>query len=225
MTHILLISGPYLALYLWAFVFALQLLLMTAWPTLIAPLFNKYDPLPEGDLKAGIEELAGARRARQPRVQGGSEARSSKKPLALTLLDVWLHAGSLRFPLTRLYVVDGSKRSGHSNAYMYGFFRNKRIVLYDTLLKQCSPPQIVAVLAHELGHWKLGHTLCLLAYAQALLLTQFAAFAAVRSSPALFAAFGFREERPALMALLLFSTVMAPIDQLLHWLQNLLSRR
>ncbi len=60
-------------------------------------------------------------------------------------------AGSLRFPLRKLYRVDGSRRSAHSNAYMYGFFSNKRIVLYDTLIQQCSQEQVVAVLAHELG--------------------------------------------------------------------------
>ncbi len=56
---------------------------------------------------------------------------------------------------TRLQV-DGSKRSGHSNAYMYGFFKNKRIVLYDTLINQCSEEQVVAVLAHELGESRQG---------------------------------------------------------------------
>ena len=60
-------------------------------------------------------------------------------------------AGSLRFPLKKLFVIDGSKRSAHSNAYMYGFFNNKRIVLFDTLVEQCNEPQVVAVLAHELG--------------------------------------------------------------------------
>lgn len=53
--------------------------------------------------------------------------------------------------------MDGSKRSGHSNAFMYGFLKNKRIVLYDTLIKQCSESEVVAVLAHELGHWKVRH--------------------------------------------------------------------
>lgn len=60
-------------------------------------------------------------------------------------------AASLKFPLTKLYQMDGSKRSAHSNAYMYGFFKNKRIVLFDTLIEQCDEEQVVAVLAHELG--------------------------------------------------------------------------
>ena len=74
---------------------------MTIYPVLIAPLFDKYTPLPEGPLKARIEALA----------------------------------SKISFPLTKLYVVEGSKRSAHSNAYLYGFFNNKRIVLFDTLIK------------------------------------------------------------------------------------------
>ena len=60
-------------------------------------------------------------------------------------------AGSLAFPLRKLFVIDGSRRSAHSNAYMYGLWKNKRIVLYDTLIEQCDQSEVVAVLAHELG--------------------------------------------------------------------------
>jgi STE24 endopeptidase len=67
-------------------------------------------------------------------------------------------AKSLNFPLTKLFEVDGSRRSAHSNAYFYGFFNNKRIVLYDTLVKQLDEKQILAVLCHEFGHWKHNHT-------------------------------------------------------------------
>lgn len=63
-------------------------------------------------------------------------------------------AEKLNFPLKKIFVIDGSKRSDHSNAYFYGFGSNKRIVLFDTLLKQMNDDQILAVLAHELGHWK-----------------------------------------------------------------------
>jgi STE24 endopeptidase len=70
--------------------------------------------------------------------------------------------------------VDGSTRSAHSNAYMYGFFKNKRIVLYDTLVKQCEghDEEIVAVLAHELGHWKLKHTVYNFAAMQLVVIVQ-----------------------------------------------------
>ncbi|XP_022770489.1 CAAX prenyl protease 1 homolog isoform X5 [Durio zibethinus] len=119
-------GGPYLAIYLWAFMFVLSLVMMTLYPVLIAPLFNKFTPLPEGELRLKIEQLA----------------------------------SSLNFPLKKLFVVDGSTRSSHSNAYMYGFYKNKRIVLYDTLIQQCkNDEEIVAVIAHELGHWKLNHTM------------------------------------------------------------------
>ncbi|RYR75186.1 hypothetical protein Ahy_A02g009861 [Arachis hypogaea] len=118
-------GSPYLAIYLWGFMLVLSLVMMTIYPVLIAPLFNKFTPLPEGTLREKIEKLA----------------------------------ASLKFPLKKLFVVDGSTRSSHSNAYMYGFFKNKRIVLYDTLIQQCkNDDEVVAVIAHELGHWKLNHT-------------------------------------------------------------------
>ncbi|KAG2493230.1 hypothetical protein HYH03_008646 [Edaphochlamys debaryana] len=189
-THILMVSGPLLPLYLWGFLFALSLLLMTAYPLLIAPLFNKYEPLPEGSLRTRIEALAGA----------------------------------LCFPLRKLYRVDGSRRSGHSNAYMYGFFSNKRIVLYDTLLEQCSEEQVVAVLAHELGHWKLRHTPMLFTVNQAVLLAQFCLFTLIRSSAALPAAFGFPAPPPAFVALILFQFVVAPLDEVISYLSNVVSR-
>jgi STE24 endopeptidase len=59
----------------------------------------------------------------------------------------------------QIYSVDGSRRSAHSNAYFYGFFKSKRIVLFDTLIKQVKLPELLAILGHEIGHWKLGHTI------------------------------------------------------------------
>lgn len=66
-------------------------------------------------------------------------------------------AGSINFPLKKIYKMDGSKRSAHSNAYFFGFGSNKRIVLFDTLIEQLNNEEITAVLAHELGHWKMKH--------------------------------------------------------------------
>merc|ERR1711874_601303 len=88
--------------YLWGFTMAVVLFFMTVYPDYIAPLFDKYEPLPEGELREKIEALA----------------------------------AKIEFPLTKLYVVEGSKRSAHSNAYFYGFFKFKRIVLFDTLLEE-----------------------------------------------------------------------------------------
>ena len=67
-------------------------------------------------------------------------------------------AKKLEFPLHELYVIDGSKRSAHSNAYFFGMPWKKHIVIYDTLIEKSETQEVVAVLAHELGHWKLGHT-------------------------------------------------------------------
>lgn len=75
-------------------------------------------------------------------------------------------AKKLKFPLTDLHVIDGSKRSAHSNAYFYGLPWKKHIVIYDTLLEKSEPQEVVAVLSHELGHWSLNHTTKLFGIAQ-----------------------------------------------------------
>jgi STE24 endopeptidase len=85
--------------------------------------------------------------------------------------------------------------------------------------------QVVAVLAHELGHWKLGHTLCLMAGQQAILLAQFVLFAVFRSSDHLLEEFGFVDKKPVIVSLTLFMMVIGPVDKLISWLFNLLSRR
>lgn len=94
-------------------------------PTLIMPLFNKFTPLADGEIRHRIERLA----------------------------------ERVNFPLTKLYTMDGSTRSAHSNAFFYGFWKNKRIVLFDTLETQMDPAEIEAVVAHELGHWQHQHML------------------------------------------------------------------
>jgi len=72
--------------------------------------------------------------------------------------DVEALAARLKFPLKHLYVIDGSKRSAHSNAYFFGLPWSKHIVIYDTLIEKSEVSEVVAVLGHELGHWKEGHT-------------------------------------------------------------------
>ena len=75
-------------------------------------------------------------------------------------------ATRLKFPLKELYVIDGSKRSAHSNAYFFGLPWKKHIVIYDTLIEKSETEEVVAVLGHELGHWSLGHTTKLFAISQ-----------------------------------------------------------
>lgn len=107
----------------WAFVTAFQLLLTYLAPTFILPLFNKFTPMPEGELRTKIEELG----------------------------------KSCGFPLEGVFVIDGSKRSTKANAYFTGFGKHKKIALFDTLIEKSTTPEILAILAHEIGHFRLGH--------------------------------------------------------------------
>ncbi|XP_021887808.1 CAAX prenyl protease 1 homolog [Carica papaya] len=133
-------------------------------------------------------------------------------------------ASSLKFPLKKLFVVDGSTRSSHSNAYMYGFFKNKRIVLYDTLIQQCkNEEEIVAVIAHELGHWKLNHTMYSFIAMQILTFLQFGGYTLVRNSSDLFRSFGF-DTQPVLIGLIIFQHTVIPIQHLVSFALNLVSR-
>ena len=111
--------------WLWAWVVLTVFSLLMQWifPSFIAPLFNKFQPLPDGDLKTQIEAL-------------------------LTRCD---------FASQGLFVMDGSKRSAHGNAFFAGMGKAKRIVFFDTLIEKLNPGEVEAVLAHELGHFKCKH--------------------------------------------------------------------
>ena len=110
-------------LWAWAAWMGFNLLILVLYPTVIAPLFNKFKPLDDETLKARVTALM----------------------------------QRCGFAAKGLFVMDGSKRSAHANAYFTGFGAAKRVVFYDTLLKQLSPGEVDAVLAHELGHFKHKH--------------------------------------------------------------------
>lgn len=110
-------------LWAWAFWMGFNLLLMLIYPTFIAPLFNKFQPLEDEGLKARVTALM----------------------------------QRCGFSAKGLFVMDGSRRSAHANAYFTGFGAAKRVVFYDTLLRQLTPGEVEAVLAHELGHFKHRH--------------------------------------------------------------------
>jgi STE24 endopeptidase len=116
-------AGELWWLYTWFVWSGFQLLMMVLYPSVIAPLFNKFSPLEDDNLRSHIEGL-------MQRVGFASKG---------------------------LFVMDGSKRSAHGNAYFSGFGSSKRIVFFDTLLARLAPHEIEAVLAHELGHFKLKH--------------------------------------------------------------------
>jgi len=118
-------AGAWWWLYAWFVWVAFQTFILLAYPTLIAPMFNKFEPLADAAVKERIERLL---------ARCGFAARG-------------------------LFVMDGSKRSAHGNAYFTGFGAARRIVLFDTLLGRLAPEEIEAVLAHELGHFKLRHVI------------------------------------------------------------------
>lgn len=120
---LLKVSGTYWWLYAFLAVFGFELLIAAIYPTLLAPLFNKFIPLSEGTLKESILAIA-------------------KK---------------INFKMSGIFTIDGSKRSSHSNAYFAGMGKMRRIVLFDTLLKQMNEKETLAVLAHEMGHNKKKH--------------------------------------------------------------------
>jgi STE24 endopeptidase len=134
-------------------------------------------------------------------------------------------ASGNKFPLTKLYVIDGSKRSSHSNAYFYGLPWSKQIVIYDTLIQTSTTLETTAVLAHEIGHWALSHTSKTLVIAQAHILAIFTLFSGFIHNKSLFESFGFHNEMPVLIGFLLFSDIFQPVDNLMTFFMNLLSRK
>ncbi|WP_028572895.1 M48 family metallopeptidase [Desulfonatronum lacustre] len=129
------------------------------------------------------------------------------------------------FKAKTIQVMDGSKRSGHSNAFFTGFGRFRRIVLFDTLIEQLSEEELEAVLAHEIGHYKLGHIPKMLALSAGFGLVSFALLAWLLQSPAFIEAFGFHHAQSgAGPAFLLFALVAGLFTFWLSPLMNRLSR-
>ena len=116
-------AGVYWWAYAWLVWVAFNLFMLAVYPTWIAPLFNRFSPMQDPDLRERVEKLL---------------ARCG-------------------FRVKGLMVMDGSRRSSHGNAYFTGFGTSKRIVFFDTLLSRLTPSEVEAVLAHELGHFKLRH--------------------------------------------------------------------
>jgi len=133
-------------------------------------------------------------------------------------------AAKLKFPLGELQIIDGSKRSSHSNAYFTGLPWKKKIVIYDTLLEQSDDREVEAVLAHELGHWSMSHTTKLLAISQFHVFYIFALFSAFVNNKSLFDAFGFTKQQPALIGFMLFNEVFGPTDSIIKLLMNIVTR-
>jgi STE24 endopeptidase len=183
-------AGDLWWLYLWALWFGFSLALTWAYPKFIAPLFNKFSPLSDAELKARIESL-------------------------LTRCG---------FTSKGVFVMDGSTRSAHGNAYFTGFGSNKRIVFFDTLMASLTHQEIEAVLAHELGHFKLHHVIQRLAVTAVSGLAGLALLGWLFGRDWFYSGLGVAAPSPY-MALLLFTLLLPPFLLLLEPLGSAWSRR
>jgi STE24 endopeptidase len=166
-------AGPRWWLWAWGVWMGFQLLVMVLYPTVIAPLFNKFEPLTDAALKERVERLM---------------ARCG-------------------FAAKGLFVMDGSKRSAHGNAYFSGFGPAKRVVFFDTLLSKLNGGEVEAVLAHELGHFKHKHITKRTVLAFAMSLAGFALLGWLQQQPAFYLGLGVQPSLNApndALALLLF---------------------
>jgi STE24 endopeptidase len=177
--------------WIWAFVFIamFQLLMIIIFPTFIAPWFNKFEPLPSGELRDRIMALA----------------------------------KQIGFKASGIFVMDGSKRSAHSNAYFTGIGKAKRIVLFDTLIEQMTIDQGLAVLAHEMGHYKMKHIRRMMLVQSVILFVGLYFLGRLVNYEPVFTAFGLQPSNHA--ALVLFSLISGPFTFYLGPLVNLLSRK
>ena len=187
---LILTIGKDFWLYFWVISAALMILINMLYTSVIVPIFNKLTPLPEGDLKAAIEEYG-------------------------------LKVG---FPIDNIFVIDGSKRSSKANAFFSGIGKRKKIVLYDTLIEGHSKEELVAVLAHEVGHYKKKHifTGMILSIVQVgimLFILSFLVF-----NPALSEAMGASQLSVAIN-LVVFGILFSPISMITGLFMNAISRK
>ena len=193
-------TGSLWWLWTWALWMGFSLLMLVIYPTVIAPLFNKFQPLQDELLKARVSALM---------------ARCG-------------------FAAKGLFVMDGSRRSAHANAYFTGFGAAKRVVFFDTLLEQLTPPEVEAVLAHELGHFKHKHIVKRIAGLFVASLAGFALLGWLAQQPWFYAGLGVAPNLPPAMggavpnhalALLLFMLAVPLFTFFLSPLMAQLSRK
>ena len=171
-------------LYAWAILMGISLLMSWLFPTVIAPLFNKFTPMEDGSLKERIQGLL----------------------------------KRCGFNSDGIFIMDGSKRSGHGNAYFTGMGNNKRIVFYDTLVDSLNDEELEAVLAHELGHFKCKHTRKMLIASSIMTLISFAILGSLINQDWFFSGLGVDTQSNAAALLLfmlvspVFTTFMTPLS-------------
>ena len=183
-------AGESAWLWCWGVVAAFLILVQFVAPAWIMPLFHRFEPLEDGELRAAI-------------------------------LD---YARSVSFPLEGIYVIDGSRRSTKANAFFTGFGSNKRIALFDTLVARHTTEELVAVVAHEIGHYRRRHILQGMVIGLAHVGLLFWLLSRFVHSEGLFEAFGVREPS-VYVGLVLFGLLYTPIELALSLALNALSRR
>lgn len=183
-------TGPMAWLWAWGGVTALSLLIQYIAPTWIMPLFNKFVPLEEGELKSAI----------------------------IT------YAEKVSFPLSGIYVIDGSKRSVKANAFFTGFGKRKRIALFDTLIDNHPVNELVAVLAHEIGHFKKKHIIINMILSMFNLGALFFLLSLFINNRSLFDAF-FMKDLSVYGSLIFFMLLYTPVELVLSVFLQALSRK
>ena len=183
-------TGSLAWLWAWCGVTLVSLLLQYIAPTWIMPLFNKFVPLEEGELKRAIME----------------------------------YAGTVHFPLSGVYVLDGSKRSAKANAFFTGFGKRKRIALFDTLISAHPVQELVAVLAHEIGHFKKKHIIVTMVLSLLNLAALFFLLSLFMNNRSLFDAF-FMKETSVYGSLIFFMLLYTPVEWILSIMMQALSRK
>ena len=187
-------AGALWWLWAWAVWMGFNLLVLVLYPTVIAPMFNKFQPLDDEALRTRVTALM----------------------------------QRCGFAAKGLFVMDGSRRSAHANAYFTGFGAAKRVVFYDTLLKQLNPGEVDAVLAHELGHFKHKHIIQRVAMMFAVSLAGFALLGWLSQQLWFFTGLGVRPQLAAPndgLALLLFLMVVPVFSYFVSPLSARLSRK
>ena len=177
-------------LYAWVVLSGFLILVQPLFTLFIAPMFNSFTPLEDGELKTRIDEF-------------------SEK---------------VHFPISRIDVMDGSRRSSKSNAYFSGLGKNKRIALFDTLIEKHSIEELLSIIAHEVGHFKHRHNIkgIVLGVIQSGLM--FFLLSIFLNNPKLFAAFNM-QNLSVYASLLLFSLLYSPVDLIMSFISNNISRK
>ncbi len=183
-------TGDLAWLYAWIAITLFSLVMQYVAPTWIMPLFNKFTPLEEGELRTAIEE----------------------------------YTDKVNFPLQDLFVIDGSKRSSKSNAFFTGFGKNKRIALYDTLIENHTNDELVAVLAHEIGHYKKKHIIKGMITSVVQTGAMLFVLSIFLQAEGLFDAF-YMDEMSVYAGLIFFGMLYAPIDMILSIFMQISSRK